>query len=170
MFATYFYIFILLFQLYFAESNFEYNKDVQVVNELLLKQESSQAFRLVRKMEKKGIFTNNDLVRIDRYLSLKMGLNPLDSSYTPRNSGEYAFKSLVYFQKHHYTKAVQLSQHSLQISSDSLVKLYEILVARTPKLKREWTQNNQVRLTNNIRLNEAMNLLDLMKRKEKTLF
>jgi hypothetical protein len=172
VFATYFYIFVLIFQLYFAESNFEYNKDVQLVNSLILKQKSNQAFGLVRSMELKGVFTNNDLVRMDRYLSLKLGLNPLDTSYLPRNTGDYAIKSLALFQKHNYSNAVNLSQRSLQVNlgSDSLIKIYEILLAKTPKFKRELAQSKQSSLTKNIRLNEAMNILDLMKRKEKTLF
>jgi hypothetical protein len=172
VFATYFYIFILVFQLYFAESNFDYNKDVEIVNTFILNQNNNQAFGLVRNMEKRGLFTNNDLVRIDRYLSLKMGANPLDSIYSPRTTGDYAIKSLAFFQKHNYSNAVDISMESVQLNSgsDSLIKLYEILVARTPRFKRELTLNKQVTFTKNIRLNEAMNLLDLMKRKEKTLF
>ena len=56
-----------MLQLFYAESNFDYNKDVQLVNSLIQKQKSKVAFRLVRTMEKKGIFTNNDLVRIKKF-------------------------------------------------------------------------------------------------------
>ena len=172
MFTSYFYIFILILQLFFAESNFDYNKDVQLVNSLILNQKNKLAFRLVRTMEKKGIFTNNDLVRIDRYLSLKIGTSTLDTSYVPKLAGDYSIKSLAYFQNQQYSKAVEISKLGVQdnFGSDSLIKLYEIIEAKAPKFKHDITQNRQASLSKNIRLNEAMNLLNLMKRKEKTLF
>ena len=56
------------------------------------------------------------------------------------------------------------------ILSDTMIKMYEIVTVHVPVDKKEPSIINQARASSNLRLNEAINLLDLMKRKEKTLF
>lgn len=155
-----------------AESNFEYNQQVVTVNNLIERQDYLRAYKLVAQLERKGVFTNNDLVRMHRILSLKVNERDNQLSYRPRLLGDYVIKSLTYYQNKDYFKSVEFTKESLQenFASDTLRKLYEIIVEKTPELPRQRQRYAQQVSMNKLHLNEAMNLLDLMKRKEKTLF
>ena len=163
---------VLLLQSFIAESNFAYNQKIKLVNANVLIGKNKEALKMIKRLNRKSIFTNNDLVRIERNLSLKVNQANIESNYRPRSMGDYVSKSLGYYQKKDYTSALAFTKMSLDYSgvSDTLIKLYEILAVHVPdqipkKQKRLLTLTSK-----NIHLNEAMNLLELMKRKEKTLF
>jgi len=172
VFATYYYIVILFFQSILAESNFEYNNQIRIINQHIYQQEYKGALLLIKKLESKSIFTNNDLVRLNRILSIKVNQTNLQSDYNPRSLGDYVVKSLVFYQNRNFQKSIEFTKVSLQdnIASDSLIKIYEIISEKIPVQSKIKPYSMQVVTSNKLHLNEAMNLLDLMKRKEKTLF
>lgn len=172
MFTTYFYILILLIQSFITESNFDYNKKIQLVNAHVLIRENKEALRLIKLLKRKSIFTNNDLARIDRRLSLKVNQAVFESDFHPRLMSDYIIKSLGFYQKNEFASSLEFTKSSLETSvvSDTLIKLYEILAENAPAHFPSKQKKLESITSKNIQLNEAMNLLDLMKRKEKTLF
>lgn len=163
---------ILLLQSFITESNFEYNKKIQLVNAHVLIGENKEALKMIRSLERKSIFTNNDLARIERKLSLKVNQDVIESDFHPRLMGDYIMKSLGYYQKKEFASSLEFTKSSLETSldSDTLIKLYEILAEHAPAQLPNKQNKLEAITSKNIHLNEAMNLLDLMKRKEKTLF
>ncbi len=172
MFTTYYYIFILLLQSFYAESNYEYNAQIQGVNRYLEQRDYSKALQVVIAMERRSIFTNNDLSRVKRYLAIKVDRKKFDLNHSPKTLGDYVLKTLNLYQNKDFEDALDYSKYSIkQFSvSDSLIRIYELVAFRSPTIIRDKKQSNQNPSPLNIRFNEAMNLLDLMKRKEKTLF
>lgn len=172
MFTTYFYILVLIFQSLFADSNFGYNNEVKLVNDFVNHHEYASAYRLTRSMERKSIFTNNDIARMQRSLTIKVNPKLFKANYSPRSISDYVLKSLVLFQNHAFSEALSFSRNSLQqvSTSDSLIKIYELVATKSPEIIFERNKVNPNQSIKKIRFNEAMNLLDLMKRKEKTLF
>jgi hypothetical protein len=161
-----------LLQSFYAESNYEYNAQIQRVNRYLDQRDYSKALQVVIAMERKSIFTNNDLSRVKRYLAIKVDRKKFDLNYSPKTLGDYVLKTLTLYQNKDFEEALDYSKNSIKdISvSDSLIRIYELVAFKSPKIFRDKKQSNQNQSPLNIRFNEAMNLLDLMKRKEKTLF
>jgi hypothetical protein len=172
VFTTYYYIFILLLQSFYAESNFEYNAQIQQVNKYVDQQNYSKALQVINTMESKSIFTNNDLSRMKRYLAIKVDRNFFDLNYSPKTVGDYVLKTLTLYQNKDFAAALAYSKMSIKNTyvSDSLTRIYELVAVKSPQIFRENKSLHQNQSPINIRFNEAMNLLDLMKRKEKTLF
>ena len=172
MFTTYYYIIILLFQSFLAESNFEYNQQIKIVNSEINNGNYSLALTLVKQLEKKSIFTNNELIRMDRNLSLKIHKPFNITDYSPRSMSDYVIKTLSYYQNKDFYTSIEFTKSSLQSSfaSDSLIKIYELVAEKSPMHIQKKELTKQQVSTYKIQLNEAMNLLDLMKRREKTLF
>jgi len=107
-----------------------------------------------------------------RYLAIKVDRKLYDLTYKPKTVGDYVLKTLTLYQNKDYQDALSYSQSSIQkVSiSDSLIRIYELVALKSPLFIRNHTYRNQNQSPRNIRINEALNLLDLMKRKEKTLF
>lgn len=172
MFTTFYYIFILLLQSFYAESNYEYNAQIQRVNRHVDQREYSKALQVVVAMERKSIFTNNDLSRVKRYLAIKVDRKKFDLSYSPKTIGDHVLKTLTLYQNRDFEGALVYSKNSINhvAVSDSLIRIYELIAFKSPKIFHEKKLSYQNQTPVNIRFNEAMNLLNLMKRKEKTLF
>ena len=172
MFNTLFYIVILGFQSIFAESNFEYNQQIRSVNQLIIQNEYSAALQKIRIIERRSIFTNNDVSRMHRSLALKLKDVFLDKYFKPKLIDDFAVKSFILYKKKDFVNALLFSRLSLQsnAASDSLTKVYELIAEKSPRNTNMFQSAQQKRSVKNLRMNEAMNLLDLMKLKEKTLF
>ena len=173
MFSTYFYIIILFFQSLYAEGNFRYNQNIGTINTYVSESNYRAAYVSLRKLEKRSIFTNNDLARMKRSVSLKIQAESIDLNHRPKALNEYIIQSLSLYQRKYFAKSLAFCKQIIvsgPFVSDSMIKVFEILAYQVPKESNKSSQMNQIGSTNNIRLNEAMNLLDLMKRKEKNLF
>ncbi len=173
MFSTYFYIIILVFQSLYAESNYSYNQKINAINSLTATNKYKAAYTNITKLEQRSIFTNNDLARMKRNLGLKIGSESNDLTKGPRTLNEYIIKSLALYHQKNFTNSLAFCKEIIvtePIVADSMIKIFEILAYQVPKEKNISFLKSQISSNNNIRLNEAMNLLDLMKRKEKTLF
>lgn len=132
----------------------------------------NDALILIRKIESRNIFTNNDLARLKRNLELKVDLKSYDSNFRTNSTEDYVLKILAFYKLKEYGRAIELSKSSLESNSvsDSLIKVYELIAENTPLSYQTIHKSLVKKSANNIRFNEAMNLLDLMKRKEKILF
>ncbi len=173
MFSTYFYIIILFFQSLYAEGNYSYNQNIGAINTYVSEGNYNAAYVSLRKLEQRSIFTNNDLARMKRNVALKLKLDSLDLNYSPRGLNEYVIRSLSLYQRKNFAKSLAFCKQIIvdePMVSDSMIKVFEILAYQVPKENNHISLTNQISSIKNIRLNEAMNLLDLMKRKEKNLF
>lgn len=162
----------MLFQSYFAESNYEYNQRIILVNQYVDNQQYEKALQITRGIENKNIFTNNDIVRMKRNLAIKVNTSFFDSDYKPKSIGDYTLNSLFLLKKKKYRRAKTFNQNGIieNSVSDSLIKLYELVAVNTPNNIDQNQSFVKYQSFTKVRFNEAMNLLDLMKRKEKTLF
>lgn len=173
MFSSLFYIAILFIQSIYAESNFSYNQQVGEINDLVEKGKFREAYQGIRKLEDNTVFTNNDLARMRRKLELKIPLKPQVEYYTPKTLNEYIIRSLSFYQNRDFSLSLAFCKNIIvnePIVADSLIKMFEIFSEQAPLEKNSITHQVRQKSIKNIRINEAMNLLDLMKRKEKTLF
>lgn len=172
MFTTYFYIVVLFFQTFLAESNFQYNTKIRLVNQHIASKNYKEALQLIKYLQVNSIFTNNDVVRIDRIISIKENKSSLQADFTARNLEDRVLKSLLLYQNHDFENSIEFTKLSLQKtnSTDSIIKIYEIIKEKIPEQKQLKSQKVNVTTSNKMYLKDAMNLLELMKRKEKTLF
>jgi hypothetical protein len=81
-------------------------------------------------------------------------------------------KSLLLYQNRDFENSIEFTKLSLQEtnSTDSIIKIYEIIKEKIPEQNQLKSQKVNVTTSNKMYLKDAMNLLELMKRKEKTLF
>jgi hypothetical protein len=172
VFTTYFYIVVLFFQTFLAESNFQYNTKIRLVNQHIASKNYKEALQLIKYLQVNSIFTNNDVVRIDRIISIKENKSSLQADFTARNLEDRVLKSLLLYQNHDFENSIEFTKLSLQKtnSTDSIIKIYEIIKEKIPEQKQLKSQKVNVTTSNKMYLKDAMNLLELMKRKEKTLF
>lgn len=172
MFTTYFYIVVLFFQTFLAESNFQYNTKIRLVNQHIASKNYKEALQLIKYLQVNSIFTNNDVVRIDRILSIKENKSSLQADFTARNLEDRVVKSLLLYQNRDFENSIEFTKLSLQESNstDSIIKIYEIIKEKIPEQNQLKSQKVNVTTSNKMYLKDAMNLLELMKRKEKTLF
>ena len=172
MFTTYFYIVVLFFQTFLAESNFQYNTKIRLVNQHIASKNYKEALQLIKNLQVNSIFTNNDVVRIDRILSIKENKSSLQADFTARNLEDRVVKSLLLYQNRDFENSIEFTKLSLQEtnSTDSIIKIYEIIKEKIPEQKQLKSQKVNVTTSSKMYLKDAMNLLELMKRKEKTLF
>ncbi|WP_395768741.1 hypothetical protein [Aquirufa sp.] len=172
MFTTYFYIVVLFFQTFLAESNFQYNTKIRLVNQHIASKNYKEALQLIKYLQVNSIFTNNDVVRIDRILSIKENKSSLQADFTARNLEDRVVKSLLLYQNRDFENSIEFTKLSLQEtnSTDSIIKIYEIIKEKIPEQNQLKSQKVNVTTSNKMYLKDAMNLLELMKRKEKTLF
>jgi len=172
VFTTYFYIVVLFFQTFLAESNFQYNTKIRLVNQHIASKNYKEALQLIKNLQVNSIFTNNDVVRIDRILSIKENKSSLQADFTARNLEDRVVKSLLLYQNRDFENSIEFTKLSLQEtnSTDSIIKIYEIIKEKIPEQKQLKSQKVNVTTSSKMYLKDAMNLLELMKRKEKTLF
>jgi len=108
-----------------------------------------------------------------RNLALKVRMRRADNYDNPRTLNDYVINSLSLFKNKDYNASMAFCKSIIvnqPVASDSLIKLFEILSVHAPLKNQMNPLIKQQTAFKNMRLNEAMNLLDLMKRKEKTLF
>lgn len=173
MFSTFFYTIILFIQSFYAESNYRYNQQIELVNKLVSEKKFKVAYKQIKSIESRSIFTNNDLNRMKRNLALKVGVKNEELASRSKVLNEHVINMLSYFKKKEFKRSLSFCMDIIvhdPILSDTMIKMYEIVTVHIPVDKKESSIINQARASSNLRLNEAINLLDLMKRKEKTLF
>lgn len=173
VFSTWFYIVVLIFQSRYAESNSLYNRQIQVINKLVYQKKYPEAYLATEILGVKSIFTNNDLMRLERNLRLQIHSKKIDTLFKPRTVGDVVVKSLALYHNKRYDSALDLIKVNTvggNVNNDSLIKFYEIIASNKPQRLTTKRSFNKMINMKQLRINEALYLLDLMKRKEKIFF
>jgi hypothetical protein len=162
MFSTWLYLFLLFFDGFFSKSAEEYNIQISHLN-----QQISQGH---------FIFTNPEIEQVIAVLELKTNPRHYKTSqvilqnHTIENDILYSY----FLAKKGNTKEGLADLHRSIIKNgnvDTLVKAYELYAINFPqnKLKKQANSAQMISQSQKINTQEALSLLDLMKKKQKNL-
>jgi hypothetical protein len=153
----------------------QYNASVQEINQLIDRGLYKESFIILSKIRNETIFDNPQLAELAYVLSLKLPVNTFrydiqKEKLTYREKGIYLARRYKLEEANHFLRAGILSTST----DDSLVKLFEIYAHfnRNRVYKRNpSTANMYISRQVNTKLdhNDAILVLDLMKKKEKLL-
>lgn len=168
MFSTYFYIFILVYQLFFSDNSGFYNQKIKEANALIFKKDYVKAYSIITDLNKTSLFENSNLSNCNILLSIK-----LDREL----KHILKFSKLTSFQKAIILSRLEKNNSTLLFlkneiilnSNDSLIRLYEIFSANKKGKFITSSLKKQNLLSNKNNDSDALILLDLMKKKEKYL-
>jgi hypothetical protein len=168
LFSTYFYIFILVYQLFFSDNSGSYNQKIKEANALILKKDYVKAYSIITVLNKTSLFENSNLSNCNISLSIKLDR---DLKQILKFSKLTSFQKAIVLSRLEKNKSTLLFlKNEIKLNSnDSLIRLYEIFSAQkkgdfiTSSLKKQNVLPNK----NND--SDALILLDLMKKKEKYL-
>lgn len=177
MFSTLFYFFLLFYEGLLSMSTSEYNAEIFQLNQHILNQDYPQALVKAKSIWHSRLFNNPEIEEIIAVLELKQSeMNKprgerisissesidsdiLKSHYSARNG--YSMKGLA-----------DLHQSIIQNGQvDTLVKAYELYAFYFPqnRMKKKASSAQIMNQTQKINTQEALSLLDLMKKKQKNL-
>lgn len=168
MFPTIFYICILIYQGIYTDTNVRYNQDIANVNRYVSAGDYSNANLLLQNIQAESLFNTDVITNTQQLLLLKSNLN--DSS--KELSTNVFIETLLNLKNQDNMYALQRLRYQMTdlSSSDSLIKLYELIASKSV--------NNPIKKTSIQKLmvqktvwdsNEALQLLNMMKKKEKLL-
>lgn len=169
MFSTYFYILLLVYQLFISDNAGYYNQNVARINSMIEQNDYKNAFIEINKMDNYIIFNNHQLNKLKVLLSIKLNLGMKDL-LNDRGLDNYQFPIVLSKMGKKKEALLLLKKNIIQLSNDSLIKLYEIYSINnsfiTNKIQANKSSTNFNKAMDNA---EALALLDLMKKKEKYL-
>lgn len=176
MFSTLFYIFLLFYDGLFSKSSEEYNAQIGQLNRQLSSHQFNQALIQAKKIQKLSIFTNPEIEHIIAVLELKTHhySNQTKSNYLKDHSvnNDILYSYFMAMNGHLKEGYTDLHRSIIQNGNiDTLVKAYELYAINFPqnKLKKQSTSAQMISQTQKINTQEALSLLDLMKKKQKNL-
>jgi len=174
MFTTFFYLFILFYEGFFGKPSTEFNAQVTQLNQQIKSHHYQEALKNAQELNSSSLFSNPELERLIIILELKtkkktkksqpklVNTNAIDTdillSYYAARSGDTR-KGLS-----------ELKRSIIQNGNlDTLVRSYELYAFNFPqnKLKKQARSAEMIRQTQKINTQEALSLLDLMKKKQK---
>lgn len=168
MFSTYFYIFILVYQLFISDNSGLYNNNIGKVNQLITNQEYKKAYLLISKLHQSAIFENSNLTNCKILLGIKLNLQ-LEEILTETELENYQ-KAIIWSKLKQNNRSLNILRREIILNSnDSIIKLYEIYSA---KIKNKYATKGSISPIQNSKIDEtadAMAILNLMKKKEKYL-
>ena len=175
MFSTLVYSLFLFYQLIFLGGSVQYNASIQKINQLIDRGLYIESFTKLSKIRNETIFDNPQLAELAYVLSLKLPVNTFrydiqKEKLTNREKGIYLARINKIEEANHFLRAGILSTST----DDSLVKLFEIYAHFNRNLiyKRNPSRTNITiasQLNSKLDHNDAILVLDLMKKKEKLL-
>ena len=176
MFSSLVYSIFLFYQLIFLGGSVQYNASVQEINQLIDRGLYKESFIILSKIRNETIFDNPQLSELAYVLSLKLPVNTFrydiqKEKLTYSEKGIYLARRNKLEEANHFLRAGILSTST----DDSLVKLFEIYAHfnrnRVYKRRNPSTTNMYISRQVNTKLdhNDAILVLDLMKKKEKLL-
>ena len=169
MFSTYFYIFILIFQLFISDNAGYYNQNIVKINQLIEQKDYQKAYFEIKRIEKYLIFNNHELNKVKILISLKLNIGIKELI---KNKELDVYQWPIVLSKIGKTKEalVFLKRDIIENNNDSLIKLYEIYSQKRGIQKKQSSFNTTLvenkKTIDNV---DALALLDLMKKKEKFL-
>jgi hypothetical protein len=176
MFTTLFYIFILFYDGLYSKSSKDYNDQINQLNSLIIKQQYSQALLTAKSIQHSSIFVNAEIEELIAVLELKThqrnekSIQLALSDFSISNDILY---SHIEAQNGQSKKGLE-DLHSSIIKNgnvDTLVKAYELYALNFPqnRFKKQASSAQVISQTQKINTQEALSLLDLMKKKQKNL-
>ena len=176
MFSTLFYIFLLFYDGLFSKSSEEYNAQIVQLNKQLSSQHYNQALIHAKQIQKSSIFTNPEIEHVIAILELRThhNSNLTNSSFIKDHSinNDILYSYFMAMNGHLKEGYADLHRSIIQNGNmDTLVKAYELYAINFPqnKLKKQSTSAQMITQTQKINTQEALSLLDLMKKKQKNL-
>ncbi len=176
MFSTLFYLFILFYDGLFSKSSEEYNAQIVQLNKQITAHHYTQALYNAKQIQKLSIFTNPEIEHLIAVLELKTHQNTkqaqkyLIKDHSINNDILYSyFMAMNGDSKEGYA---DLHRSIIQNGNvDTLVKAYELYTINFPqnKLKKQSSSAQMISQTQKNNTQEALSLLDLMKKKQKNL-
>jgi hypothetical protein len=176
MFSTLFYIFMLFYDGLFAKSSEEYNAQILQLNKQITLHQYAKALTNAQSIQRSSIFTNPEIEHLIAVLELKTHQNTEHSpSILIKDHGVNNDILYSYFMAMKGdTKSGYTDLHRSIIENgnvDTLVKAFELYAINFPqnKLKKQASSAQMISQTQKINTQEALSLLDLMKKKQKNL-
>jgi hypothetical protein len=176
MFPTLFYIFILFYDGLYSRSSQEYNGQVSQINTLITKQKFKEALVSAKTLQHSSIFVNVEIEKLIAVLELKTQKKDEKAIHLELN--DYSINNDILFshieaQNGDSKKGLADLQFSIIKNGnvDTLVKAYELYAINFPqnKFKKQSSSTKVISQSQKINTQEALSLLDLMKKKQKNL-
>jgi len=175
LFSTLIYSLFLFYQLIFLGGSVQYNTSVQEINQLIERGFYKESYLKIKKIRNETIFDNPQMSKLAYVLSLKLPANSIHFDVS-REKLSYAEKGILSARENHVRQTNQYMKAGILLNStdDSLVKLFEIyahLNRSTIRKNISLHPSNSVskQLNSKLAHNDAILVLDLMKKKEKLL-
>jgi flagellar biosynthesis chaperone FliJ len=176
MFSTLFYIFILFYDGLYSRSSKEYNGQISQLNTLIAKHQYKEALVSAKVLQHSSIFVNIEIEKLIAVLELKTHQKDEKSIHLALN--DYSIANDILFshieaQNGDIKKGLADLQFSIIKNGnlDTLVKAYELYTINFPqnKFRKRSSSTQVISQSQKINTQEALSLLDLMKKKQKNL-
>lgn len=176
MFSTLFYLFILFYEGLFSRSSEEYNLQIVQLNQQIKSHKYEMAFQNAQKLKRSTLFINpaieNTIVVLELKLHSTSHLRKSVSLKSNSISNDILLSHFSALRGNSATGLEDLHQSIIKNGNvDTLVKSYELYAFNFPqnKLKKQQQSTQMISQSQKINTQEALSLLDLMKKKQKNL-
>ena len=176
MFSTLLYIAILAYQNVYSVSSDQYNARIREINNLLFAKKYDLGVNTIKKLQENTLFTNDELVNTLQLLSIKSnrvsdkGISKIDFISTDIHDLINVSILLSNNQKNEMAQRLLKQAISNNPNADSIIIYYELLSSHnTNTLQSRFYKNSINMRVSQWNANEALQLLDLMKKNEKLL-
>lgn len=177
MFSTLFYLFLLFFEGLISKSTSDYNVEVAQFNVLIEQRQYTKALVSAQSILRSRLFNNPEIEAIVATLELRDKEFTKQKNYRLSISGNSIDNDILkshYLAKHDESPAGLADLHKSIIQNgqvDTLIKAYELYAYYFPQntLKKQSNSAQMMRQEQRINTQEALSLLDLMKKKQKNL-
>lgn len=174
MFSTLLYIAILAYQNVYSVSSDHYNSRIRAINNLLFSKKYDLGVNSIKKLQENTLFTNDELVNTLQLLSIKTnrvsdkGISKIDFLSTDIQDLINVSILLSKNQKNEMAQSLLKQAISNNPTADSIIIYYELLSSHNTLQSRIYKNSLNMRVSQ-WNANEALQLLDLMKKNEKLL-
>ena len=174
MFSTLLYIVILAYQNIYSVSSEVYNTRIIEINNLLFSQKYELGVKSIKQLQEKTLFTNDELINRLQLINIKSNhfsdnsISKID--YTRTGIDELINISILLSKDQKNEIAQSLLKKAIinKASTDSLIIFYELFSSHNTMRNRIFKNTSNKRIVQ-WNANEALQLLDLMKKNEKLL-
>jgi hypothetical protein len=176
MFSTLFYIFILFYDGLYSVSSQEYNLQISQLNHQIASKEYSKALDKAHSIQQSSIFVNLEIEKIVAVLELKIHFRNKNANHIALSDNSIA-NDILY--SHLQAQNGGSKQGLLDLKQsiikngnvDTLVKSYELYSFNFPQniVKKQSSSAQMINKVQKINTQEALSLLNLMKKKQKNL-
>lgn len=177
MFSTLFYLFLLFYDGLLSRSTSEYNAEINSLNKQIAIKDYKNAIRIAHSIMRSRLFNNSEIEAVVATLELKVDEGKraqIQQIQLPANSIENDILKSHYYAKFGNTQKGLADLHQSILNNgnvDTLIKAYELYAFYFPqnKLKKQARSSQMISQTQKINTQEALSLLNLMKKKQKNL-